>query len=173
MTKINASQAAVKLGREKKIDLGEVKGTGAGGQITKGDVAKFLDGAKAKEANPDTTKPEESAEAAAAGNSAGAEGTATSPTDGEKPLDAALDQAGAGATTKAAEKAAQATHSEIAEESDAKTLPIVKAREGIGSAWWCPHCDFSQPGEQLECGGCGAVRKGDRVAVLGDEVTKS
>lgn len=45
--KLNASEAAAKLAEENKIDLATVTGTGKDGAITKGDVQKAIDAAKA------------------------------------------------------------------------------------------------------------------------------
>lgn len=40
-------------------------------------------------------------------------------------------------------------------------VSIVRIDE-LGS-WWCPKCDHSNAVEVTACGGCGAVRTGDKV----------
>lgn len=166
MTKPNASQAAIKLARSKKLDLGEVKPANQKtGQITKGDVEAFI---KAKDEESAKKATDGAEDQPAAGDDAA-----------EGPDNVGSQSSGDGATPEAEEKA-KALAAEKAEEAKAESKgkkgkaakrEIVKFRDDLATVWWCPFCDNSQPGEHRECGGCGAVRGGHLVAAVGDEVT--
>lgn len=165
--KINASPAAQKLARANKLDLGEVKGTGNGGQITKPDVEKAIE---VKNKPAETAKPAEPPAPADEGGSSGespavAEAPAeTPPVEEPQPSgDSAQLQPPAPTPPPAVPEA------EIGDKGEVRY--IEKLTDNLGVTWWCPFDDYSQPGEHMRCGRCGATRGGGGVAALGDEVT--
>lgn len=107
MTKPNASQAAIKLARSKKLDLGEVKPANQKtGQITKGDVEAFI---KAKDEESAKKATDGAEDQPAAGDDAA-----------EGPDNVGSQSSGDGATPEAEEKA-KALAAEKAEEAKAES----------------------------------------------------
>lgn len=162
--KINASPAAQKLARANKLDLGEIKGSGHGKQVTKPDVEAELEKRQAATAASNTQSDDPPAEAHSSGEPE-AERTAPEP---EEPQPASGQEQGQAPPKPPAEL------EEVAEETakaKGTQLPIVKLTDNLGVAWWCPFDDFSQPGEHFTCGGCGAKRDGGPTAALGDMVS--
>lgn len=168
--KVNASPAAQKLARANQLDLGEIKGSGNGGQVTKPDVEKAIE-AKSKPADPPVAGDGDQAEAAAAAaRAAKADAAPADAAPAEVPP--APDPAPRQADTQPAAAPSPPPAPPEAEVGDqGETREITKLRDNLGVTWWCPFDDHSQPGEHRRCGRCGAERDGDGVAKLGDKVT--
>lgn len=135
----NISQNAHDLARKEKIDVGEITGTGTGGQITVKDVKAFVS-AKAKPAEGDTGKPADAAAAEAPAEPVAAP-TQAPPAPEPPPVEPIPG---------------------VPEDLDEGRKPIVRVNQTTGS-WHCPFCDRCMQATLDSCGGCGAERDGEEA----------
>lgn len=169
MTKANASGAAVELARTNEIDLGSIKGSGAGGQVTKPDVQKAID-AKGS-GKPAGDDPAGTPDPAHEGQPQ-ADLPAGTPPQGTPPAgDPGAAQASPGPEPTAEEKQQAAAKAELADVKKGTKAEITYVRTDLNGFWRCPFDDHTQPRHFVSCGRCGATRVNpDTAATVGEEV---
>lgn len=148
----NISQNAHDLARREKVDVGQIEGTGNGGQVTVTDVKKYIKEQQAGSSAGEEAKPAKTEEVA--GDASGAPAAAQETVSPPAPVQAQPpDQPPALAPLPG-------TPDESVLEDGRKEIERINQTTG---AWWCPFCGRSMAHDLETCGGCGAKRDGEEA----------
>lgn len=158
MTNVNASDKAKALARDNDLDLGEIEGTGANGNITKADVEKAIAAKNVPDDDVATPDPADQAADPDADEEPDLDPDAPEPLvhDGATPAE---DFARAASEADEEAELAEAEQGDEWEPGDIRQITRVSDVEN--GAWWCPFCGHSQTPEINICQGCKAEYTGD------------